>query len=436
MSSSISRRLILWLAVPLMLLALCGALVHYFNNVAPDVLASDRRLQAATGALLASAGRGAAPLPAPADAVIYAVRDAQGRLLDGDARLPAVPMNVETGQLIAMTRFEHRNVRTLTTRFDTARGVMLVTVADIRPAAEPAARYGLMSTLLWDFVQLDITLVLVWVGIQLGLRPMIRLREEIAARSPQDLRPIDGTSVPREIAPVVVTLNRLFVTLRTSVQSQQQFIANTAHQLRTPITGLQAQLELLLAEAAAAPVRSRLQTLQEGIRQLAHSANQLLALARADPTVNIATKTDKVALDSLAGDLAARFFDRALQSTIDLGVEAHPATILADASLVDDLVSNLLDNALKYTPAGGSVTLSVGQVNGKAYLAVEDTGPGIPEAERQRVRQRFYRLPNSPGHGSGLGLAIVDEVAQLYGACVSIGPGSDGRGTKVQVRFP
>ena len=109
-----------------------------------------------------------------------------------------------------------------------------------------------MSTLLWDFVQLDITLVLVWVGIQIGLRPVKRLRDEIARRSPLDLRPIDEVSVPREIAPVVVTLNRLFPMLRTSVQSQQQFIANTAHQLRTPITGMQAQLELLAAEPAAA----------------------------------------------------------------------------------------------------------------------------------------------------------------------------------------
>ena len=140
-----------------------------------------------------------------------------------------------------------------------------------------------MSTLLWDFVQLDITLVLVWVGIQLGLRPIKKLREEIGRRSALDLRPIDESFVPREIAPVVVTLNRLFEMLRTSVQAQQQFIANTAHQLRTPITGMQAQLELLAAEPAAAPIQHRLATLQEAIRRLSHSANQLLSLARADP---------------------------------------------------------------------------------------------------------------------------------------------------------
>jgi two-component system sensor histidine kinase TctE len=261
------------------------------------------------------------------------------------------------------------------------------------------------------------------------------LQDDIAARSPQDLRPIDDASVPRELAPVVVTLNRLFATLRSSVQSQQQFIANTAHQLRTPITGLQAQLDLLVAESAAAPVKSRLLTLREGIRQLAHSANQLLALARADPAVNIATKNQPVALDTLVGEVVARFFDRALQSNIDLGIDVKPASIVADPALIDDLLSNLVDNALKYTPPGGSVTVSVGKTNGKPLLTVEDGGPGIPEEDRQRVRQRFYRLPNSPGHGSGLGLAIVDEIARLYGASVSIDSGAGGRGTRIQVQF-
>jgi two-component system sensor histidine kinase TctE len=293
-----------------------------------------------------------------------------------------------------------------------------------------------MSTLLWDFVQLDVTLVLVWVGIQLGLRPVKRLREEIAERSPLDLRAIDESSVPREIAPVVVTLNRLFLMLRTSVQAQQQFIANTAHQLRTPITGMQAQLDLLLAEPAASPIKHRLLTLQEGIRQLAHSANQLLTLARADPAVNIAAKSQPVALDATVAEVAARFFDRALQANIDLGVDVHPVAIFADPSLLDDLLSNLVDNALKYTPAGGSVTVSAGYLKGKPFLAVEDTGPGIPPEERQRVRQRFYRLPNSPGHGSGLGLAIVDEIAGLYEASLTIAPGANGSGTRVSVQFP
>ncbi|MGO8828527.1 MAG: sensor histidine kinase [Steroidobacteraceae bacterium] len=447
MSSSISRQLVLWLAVPLMLLSLCGALVHYFSSVAPGVISSDRRLKEAANALMArlqvdpdqvsidTGSRVKPPLPAP-DSIAYAVRDAKGRLLLGDAQLPLVPMADATAQVFALAQIDRHNVRMLTTRFDTRAGIIILTVADIRPASEPAARFGLMSTLLWDFVQLDVTLVLVWVGIQLGLRPVRRLRDEIAQRSALDLRPIDEVAVPREIAPVVVTLNRLFLMLRTAVQSQQQFIANTAHQLRTPITGMQAQLELLIAEPAAAPIRNRLETLQEGIRQLAHSANQLLTLARADPSVNIAARNQTVGLHTIVGEVIAKFFDRALQSNIDLGAETQAVSILADPSLLDDLLSNLVDNALKYTPAGGTVTVSAGARDGKPYIAVEDTGPGIPESDRERVRQRFYRLPNSPGHGSGLGLAIVDEIAKLYGASLSIGSGQSGVGTKVMLQFP
>ena len=445
MTSSISRQLVLWLAVPLMLLALCGALVHYFNRVAPGVIGRDQRLRDSAAALTArieidggavrldtGAGR-KPPMPAP-DSVEYALRSADGTLLLGASEIPAIAPGTDPG--FAMTQIGRRMLRTLTERLDTATGVLVLTVADVRAASEPAARYGLISTLLWDFAQLDVTLVLVWVGIQLGLRPVKRLRDEIARRSAHDLRPIDEASVPREIAPVVVTLNRLFQMLHTSVQFQQQFIANTAHQLRTPITGMQAQLDLLAAEPAAAPIRNRLATLQEAIRQLAHSANQLLMLARADPSVNLVPKNQAVALGAIVGEVVAKFFDRALRSDIDLGVEVQPVTLIADPSLLDDLLSNLVDNALKYTPAGGTVTVSAGDSGGKRFIAVEDTGPGIPEGERERVKQRFYRLPNSPGHGSGLGLAIVDEIARLYDASVTIGAGANGIGTKVLVRFP
>jgi len=203
-----------------------------------------------------------------------------------------------------------------------------------------------------------------------------------------------------------------------------------------PGPGLQAQLDLLLAESAAAPVKTRLLTLQEGIRQLAHSANQLLTLARADPAVNIAAKLTIVDLQTIVGEVVARFYDRALAATIDLGVEAASTPIHADPSLLDDLLSNLVDNALKYTPAGGSVTVSTGCSAGRPYLAVTDTGPGIPEGERSRVRDRFYRLPNSPGHGSGLGLAIVDEIARLNEATLTIESGPGGRGTRISIVFP
>jgi two-component system sensor histidine kinase TctE len=428
-----------------MLVASCGALLHYLNNVAPAMISTDLRLKEAAAALMArtqvndgawsldTRADGRPALPAR-DAAVYALRDLQGRLLLGDARLPPVALPGTSRQLFSIAPIDRRSVRMLSTRLDTAAGSVIWSVADTRAAA-PAIRLGLMSTPLWDFVQLDITLVLVWVGVQLGLRPVRRLRDDIAARSPSDLRPIDEASVPREIAPVAVTLNRLFSLLRASVQSQQQFIANTAHQLRTPMTGLQAQLDLLIAEPAAQPVKQRLLTLREGIWQLAHSTNQLLSLARANPAANLVPKRDKVDLQAIISEVVAQSYDRALQCHIDLGIDVQPVSVTADPSLLDDLVSNLVDNALTYTPAGGSVTVSAGRLDGRPYLAVEDTGPGIPEEERQRVRQRFYRLPNSPGHGSGLGLAIVDEIARIHDATLEIGPGAGGVGTRVVLRL-
>jgi two-component system sensor histidine kinase TctE len=439
--TSISRQLILWLAIPLMLTALCGALVQYFSSIAPIVLSSDRRLNEASDSIMShlvfkdgAVTVNEAELTGRAD-FKFAVRDPQGRLLAGSPEIPNPPMDGQTSRLFSVVQIEHRSFRMLTTRFDSRAGVAIISVMDTHSGQNSEARYSLIRTLLWDFVQLDVTLVLVWIGIQLGLRPVRRLRDEIAQRSPLDLRPIVESAAPREIAPVVVTLNRLFAALRAGAQSQQQFIANTAHQLRTPITGMQAQLEVLAAEPAAQPIRDRVRLLQEGIQQLAHASNQLLTLARADPSANLAAKIQAVDLGALAGDIAARYFDRALRANIDLGVETASVSIGADPSLIDDLLSNLLDNALKYTPAGGRVTVSVAAPNHKALIAVEDSGPGIPENERQRVRQRFYRLPNSPGHGSGLGLAIVDEIARLYGATLSIGAAAGG-GARITVQFP
>jgi len=427
-NATISRRLVFWLAVPLTLLALSSVLIQYFNDVAPDLIRTDRRLKAAAAAVAAHVmvrdGElvlvgGGSPLPER-----FAVRDAAQRLIAGDARLP-----ITAGSAAA-------RLRSATARIETARGPVTVTVADTVQAAGPAARFGFMSTLLWDFVQLDVTLVLVWFGIRLGLRPLKRLRDEIAARSPHDLRPIHAGSVPLELAPLAATLNRLFAMLGAAAQSQQQFIANTAHQLRTPITGMLAQLDLLAAEPAAAPLRERIAMLQEGARQLAHAANQLLTLARADSALHLAARNQPVELGAFAGEVTAKFIDRALAADIDLGAELQPASVLADPSLLDDLLGNLVDNALKYTPAGGRVTVRAGTQNGRPYLAVEDNGPGIPENERQHVRRRFYRVQNSPGHGSGLGLAIVDEIARLCNAAVSIEPGLQGVGTKISVLFP
>jgi len=437
--TSISRKLIFWLAIPLSLLALCGGLLHYFNVVAPQVLSTDRRLvEAQTSLTLQVAGDGGAAQVSGESPthVRFAVRDRSGTLLAGDPALPPTSVEGAAKSVYRTVEVDGRRLRLLAENRPSALGSLTVTVATPVAGDETAARYGLMSTLLWDFVYLDITLILVWIGIRVGLRPVLQLRDEVAQRSPQDLRPLVAATAPRELAPLVTTLNRLFATLRSSVGSQQQFIANTAHQLRTPITAMLAQLESLAAEPDAGPIQPQLASLQEGVRQLARSANQLLTLARADPAVNLAAKREPVALDALAREVVAKFLDRAVHANIDLGADLRAVSTRADPSLLDDLLSNLVDNALKYTPAGGSVTLSTGERSGQPFLSVEDTGPGIQPADRARVRERFVRLPNSPGHGSGLGLAIVEEIARLFDATMHIDSGANQTGTRISIVFP
>ncbi len=437
MNTSIGRRLVFWLAVPLTVLALCGALARYWGIVAPRVATVDARLRRQAETLIRGLRieHDRVIVDAPADAVAFAVRGTDGRLIAGDARLPPIALSSAAEAVFSTAQVGRRDLRILTYRAHTERGTWLVSVADELGTAGPAARFGFMGGLLWDFLQLDLTLALVWIGIRLGLRPIRRLREELELRSASDLRPIPADDVPQELAPLATTLNRLFAMLRESIQSQRRFIANTAHQLRTPITGMLAQLDLLVAEPAAQPILGRLQTLQQGIRQLAHASNQLLTLARADPAVNVAPRREPVDLAALAGEVVARHFDRALQAGLDLGADLAEARIQGDPSLLEDLLDNLVDNALKYTPRGGRVTVSAGREDGHPFVAVEDDGPGIPVDERRRVRQRHYRVPNAPGPGSGLGLAIVEEVANRHDARLVIDAGAGGRGTRVTVRF-
>jgi two-component system sensor histidine kinase TctE len=241
--------------------------------------------------------------------------------------------------------------------------------------------------------------------------------------------------VPIEVQPLVNALNNLFDTVRAAAHSQQQFLANAAHQLRTPLTGIIAQLELLARDPAGAAIREQLLDLHQGSRRLAHTANQLLALARAEPTANTQEQFHQLDLAALAGDGVADHLDRSLAEQIDLGADAQPARVFGSAWLLRELLANLIDNALSYTPPGGNVTVRCGRVGAGAFLEVEDDGPGIPADERARVRERFYRLPGSRGNGCGLGLAIVEEIARAHEARLSLDDGPGGRGTRVRIEF-
>ena len=299
-----------------------------------------------------------------------------------------------------------------------------------------AAHFILASTWLMSFIQLDLTLLIVWLGVYLGLKPLLSLRRQIEAGSPRELRHLDASTVPAEVKPLVDALNLLFDLLAETARSQRRFVADTAHQLRTPIAGLQGHLELLLNDPAAAAVQDRLVSLRHGMSQLSHSANQLLALARADSAAGVAAQFQELDLQAQVRRVVELHFDRAARAGIDLGAEARPTPASGAPRLLEDLLGNLVDNALSYVPRGGTVTVRCAVVAGRPTLEVEDDGPGIPESERARVRERFYRLPGSPGHGTGLGLAIVEEITRIHGAHLYIESGTGGQGLRVRVVFP
>jgi two-component system sensor histidine kinase TctE len=188
-------------------------------------------------------------------------------------------------------------------------------------------------------------------------------------------------------------------------------------------------------DAAALPVRDRVSAVREGLKRLAHTAHQLLTLARAEGSATLERDFVAVDLARLVEEAVTLHLDRALAKQIDLGAEAAPASVRAVEWLLRELLSNLVDNALNYTPAGGVVTLRCGALPGGAFLEVEDDGPGIPPEERPRVVERFQRAAGAPGVGSGLGLAIVSDIVALHGARFELGSGHHGRGTRARVEF-
>jgi two-component system sensor histidine kinase TctE len=447
-ASSIRRRLLVFLLPPLALLMLASVFANYRAAMIFVRDAYDQRLGNAALALaarVAVVGDQIRVEPVAPDATAlhvdspgpfyYCLLAPGARLLDGNPQLPVAPPG-RTNPSFADGRLGTRALRIATYRLRTAAGLVTSTAAETEAARSAPGHFILASTWLVDFVQLDVILLIVWLGIHYGLKPLAAVRRQIEAQPARELRPLDLAAVPTEIRPLVDALNLLFDMLREAGRSQRQFVADTAHQLRTPIAGLMGHLELLMRDPAAAAVSERLGALHEGMSRLAHSANQLLALARADPSASLADKFDLLELRTLVERIVELNIDRAADKGLDLGAEAASARVAGSARLLEDLLGNLVDNALTYTPAGGRVTVRSGAVNGEPYLEVEDDGPGIPESERVRVRQRFYRMPGTAGQGCGLGLAIVDEISRLHGGTFTIDCGASGRGTRVRVQFP
>lgn len=277
--------------------------------------------------------------------------------------------------------------------------------------------------------------LLVWFGIRRGLAPLENLQTELAARSHRDLRPVPENHAPEEVRPLVVSLNALLRRLNEAQASQQRFLANAAHQLRTPLAGLQTQVELALRGHLPEDLRPTLAHLHASTVRTAHLANQLLTLARAEPGALPPDAMQRLDLCKLVENAAHEWVPRALEKKLDLGFDMTPAWLVGEPLLLRELLANLIDNALRYTPAGGNITVRCGDLNG-VFLEVEDNGIGIPAAAIAKVCERFYRVEGSPGDGCGLGLAIVEEIARIHDAALDISAPDTGRGTLIRLRFP
>jgi two-component system sensor histidine kinase TctE len=288
----------------------------------------------------------------------------------------------------------------------------------------------LLGMLLPEVLLVLVAASVIWFGVRSGLRPLDTLRAELADRSQADLRPVT-VSVPEEIQPVVTEVNGLLMRLDTALTSQRHFVSDAAHQLRTPIAALLAQVEAAQHEAGEGG-NGTLRGIHAAAGRLGHLVEQLLALARAEPS--LAQASSVVSLVALVGQVAENWLPTAIAKEIDLGFELHPADIQGNELLLQELLANLLDNALRHAP--GAVSPFVAARMARAWLCVEDNGPGIPEGERERIGQRFYRPAGQTGDGCGLGLAIVREIARQYQGTLSVGTSPRLGGALLKVEFP
>jgi len=290
-----------------------------------------------------------------------------------------------------------------------------------------------MTTVTLAAVQLVSILFLVWLAVRRGLEPLQEVQRRLARGSARDIEPIEERAVPEEVRGLVAALNELFGRVRSNADAQQRFLADAAHQLRTPLAGMQAQLELLQNDPAAAALRDRVGPLHESTRRLTHTANQLLTLARAEASATTGRDFGTVDLCALAESVVLRETNRAIAEGIDLGVELEPAAAHGVEWLLREMIGNLVDNALRYVGRGGVVTVRCRADGRRSLVEVEDNGPGIDPHERPLVLERFYRPKGTPGVGSGLGLAIVADVVRLHGGELELTQGLGGRGLCVRV---
>ncbi|HMT58854.1 MAG TPA: sensor histidine kinase N-terminal domain-containing protein, partial [Ottowia sp.] len=391
------------------------------------------------------------------DNVYYQVLGAHGEFLAGERELPAPPAPSPTEDDAALDEPHLRDaefrglpvrVAYLWVHIAGAPQPALVQVAETREKRSVLATEIIKGVMLPQFAILPLAVLLVWLALVRGIRPLSELESRIRARRPDDLSPLDDHAVPQEVAPLVGSVNDLLTRLKDSIATQKRFLADAAHQLKTPLAGLRMQAELAQREGASEDeLKQSLQQIGHASVRATHTVNQLLALARAEGG-SAAAAHEPCDLAQLTIEAVREAVPAALERGTDLGYEgpepgAPHLVRLGNPLLLKEMLRNLVENALHYarTPGTGApvvtVRLRANPPGGGLALEVEDNGPGVPPAERELVFQPFYRALGTNVDGTGLGLPIVREIAEQHGASVSLTdahPGQQPPGARFVVR--
>lgn len=457
-----------WMLTPLLLLWPVSLVLTWL--VAQSIAGKpfDRALEYNVGALAqlitVSNNRVQFNLPQPArellraddsDTVYYQVLGARGELLAGERELPLPPEE----ERLAPGEIRIRDAEVRGADVKVAYTWVKLGIPGAKPAlvqvAETMEKRSVLATeivkgvMLPQFVILPLAVLLVWLALVQAIKPLNRLEERIRARKSDDLSPIDAQSVPLEVAPLVYSVNDLLMRLKDSISTQKRFLADAAHQLKTPLAGLRMQADLAQREGASAEeLKHSLRQIGRSSIRATHTVNQLLALARAESSGS-AMPRSRCDLAELTMSVVRDCVPRTVEKYIDLGYEgAQPGSVggqlAGNPTLLKELIRNLVDNAINYTPSSlekpGVITARVliDPFGKTLVLQVEDSGPGVPEAERELIFQPFYRALGTEADGSGLGLPIVMEIAQQHNATVSMEDTRTGHlppGARFSVRF-
>jgi two-component system sensor histidine kinase TctE len=371
------------------------------------------------------------------DEVFFVVRDLDGNTIAGDRDFPALKLPDKDKSWIAYgSSMRGEDVRVTSLRTYVGGETILIGAAETRVKRQEIRLRILLSLLALEFLVIVLIPSVIWLVLNRGLQPLRDMQTNLERRTPDDLSPLPLQNSPLEIKPFIRSMNDLLARVQDSARTKQDFLADAAHQLRTPLAGFRAQLEWMKSHHRDDPETAQsLSLMLASTERMTRQANQLLALARSEPGNFERRRLEQLSLDALVAESVQQFVEEAIKKNIDIGFDLHPTQVAGDRFLLRDMIDNLVDNAIRYSPPGSVVTISCQQVEGHGTLMVEDSGPGIPEPEKGRVFHRFYRLDQSQP-GTGLGLAIVRDIARDHDAVIEVRSGPQGKGTVFVVRFP